>query len=69
MWNQNNIVFYKSIGSRQQNKDFSILIYKTMNETRVGNVYIDYFYSELNTIITLNILQKVLRKKYSIKDF
>ncbi len=68
LWNQNVIVFYKSIGFVQLNEDPSILIRHSKCEISIVSIYIDDFLLASNIMAILNSLKKSLLKEYDTKD-
>lgn len=68
LWNQNIIVFYKSIDFVQLNKDLIILIKQFKDEISIVSIYVNDFFLVSNIMNTLNILEISLAKKYETKD-
>ncbi len=68
LWNQNVIVFYKSIGCIQLNGDPSILVRQSRDEISIVSVYVDDFLLASNIMVALKVLKASLAKKYNIKD-
>ena len=68
LWNQNVIVFYKSIGFTQLNSDPNILIRNLEVETSIVSMYVDDFLLASNTMAILETLKKSLSKEYDTKD-
>lgn len=68
LWNQNVITFYKRISFTPLNRNSSILIWQSKNETSIISVYIDNFFLISNIISYLDTLKKPLANEYNIKD-
>ncbi len=67
LWNQDVIVFYKSIGFTQLNSDPNILIRHLEVETSIVSMYVDDFLLASNTMAILETLKKSLSKEYDTK--
>lgn len=69
LWNQNVIIFFKTLGFKLLNVNLSIFILtKDRGEILMINVYIDDFLFVLNSLKALLWLKKSITKKYNVKD-
>ncbi len=68
LWNQNVIAFFKSLGFIQLNRDPSILMRKSKEETILVSIYVDDSLIASNSTDTLETVNKKLGNEYNVKD-